>query len=164
MEKRPKKRNTKAIKRLAELLPGVLNSFGWYGIGRNEATADGNAGNEAVETEPDQESNQELEEEEFDEPEYYYDPADVQGQLYEAISTLIEEGVIPMFRDPKKPPTLSEILEALVGPQSELAERASYFEDLISGYEDKAHVDDLREAHSVLEEIIETLQEVLPKA
>jgi hypothetical protein len=168
MKKRPKKQNTKAIERLAGLLPDVLEAFGEYDIGLSKANAGENANPEADEAEPDEESNQELEqeeleEEEFEEPEYYYDPADVQGALYEAISTLVKEGVIKGFRNPKKPPTLARILEALFGPQSDLAERASYFEDLISGYEDRAHIDDLREARGVLDEIIEALQKVVPE-
>ncbi|HXM22644.1 MAG TPA: hypothetical protein VN948_15410 [Terriglobales bacterium] len=152
MRKRAKrKRNTKATNRLAELLADVLDSFGEYGIGmppEEEVAIAEDAGAEAAAEE----------QEEYDiEPEYYFDPADVQGALDEAISAIISEKLIEEFRNPKKPPTLAEMFDVLFGRNSELRQQAEYFEELISGYEDRAHVDDLKEAHGILESILEEI-------
>jgi hypothetical protein len=83
------------------------------------------------------------------------DPADVQGALAEAISTLINEGLLDQSAA-EKPPSLAAIFDKLE-IESELVERAGYFEDLISGYEDRAHVDDLREAYDILKSILEKI-------
>lgn len=169
MKKPAKQRkNKKAIKRIAELLrDNVLESFAWYGI---EASVGEESSSEPAKVEespstPEKQGeevqdDEEEYSEEYEEEEYYFDPADVQGALDEAISIFIAEQLVPEFSDPKKAPALSDIFAVLFGKQSELRKRAEYFEELISGYEDRAHIDDLREACSVLEEIVE---EIMPE-
>ena len=158
------KKNKKAIERLSELLGDVLESFESYGIESSipeEPTLPGFAAPVSP-PEPEEPQAEELHEEEaeeegydYEEPEYYFDPADVQGALDEAISTLIKEGLIPK---PKKSLSLTQIIVLLFGPGSELREQAESFEQLISGYEDKAHIDDLKEAFNTLKNIIRTIR------
>jgi hypothetical protein len=156
MKKTPRKRaNIKAIKRLRELLPDVLDSFGWYGIGTPSVTEPASG---APQPEPhDESAKDEEEDEEYEEPEYYVDPADVQGAVDEAVSTLINEGLIQEFKNPKEPPGLSDIFTVLFPRRSKLIEQAEYFEELISGYADQAHVDDLQEAYNILESILDEI-------
>ncbi len=157
---RKRKENKKAIEKIAELLgEGVIDSFGWYGITAAapriseiiEPTEQPAASDEDVADEND------ADEEEYEEPIYYYDPEDVQGALDEAISQLIEEQLVPQFTSPKKPPTLSDLFAVLFGEQSDLKKQAEYFEELISGYEDRAHIDDLKKAFNVLTDILDTI-------
>lgn len=158
-------KNSKAIKRIGELLPDVLGSFGWYGIGMEEVGAQGNALEHAEEKPPDKtehdnqnpdtENDQENLEE--DEPIEYYDPWDVKMAVDQAISQIIKEGLIKEFSDPKKAPKLSEMFAVLFGPKSEITQRIEYFEQLISGYDDEIHIDDLKEAYYVLESVVEEI-------
>jgi hypothetical protein len=160
-----RKKNSKAIRRVGELMQDVLDSFGWYGIGSSlaetssEETAE--EPKEAVEAEV---GGEEADDEEYVEPEYYFDPADVQGAVDEAISTLIKEGLVPEFSNPKNPPELAKIFAVLFGPKSEIREQIEYFEELISGYEDRAHIDDLKEAYGILESVVEKISPKKPKA
>jgi hypothetical protein len=163
MKKRPRRRkNSKAISRIAELLrEKVIDSFGWYGIAEpveesSQKVVNGEQGvtDDDESGEPDED---EFDEEEYEERQYYYDPSDVQGALFEAISTAIDEELIPGYEDPKHAPSLAEVFEVLLGRDSELREKAEYFEELISGYDDRAHIDDLREAYSVLVHIVDQL-------
>ncbi len=138
-----------------ELLREALDSFGWYGIGIAEPEPTTAAAHEPG---IDNAGHEEDEEEEYGP--VYFDPADVQGAVDEAISTLIKEKLVPGYKNPKKPPTLGEVFAVLFGSESELAKQAEHFEELISGYEDRAHVDDLREAYNILEGIVD---EIAPK-
>lgn len=166
-------KNTKAIRRVGELLQDVRDSFGWYGIGlSSEENADvkeaepenpADADVEEEEAEPENPADAEVDEEEEEEdeeyvaPQYYFDPTDVQVAVDEAISTLIDEGLIPEFSNPKKPPKLAAVFLVLFGPKTEITEQIEYFEELISGYEDRAHIDDLREAYNILESVVEKI-------
>jgi hypothetical protein len=165
-KKLKRKKDPAAIERLAELLRGVLDAFGWYGIGGSAveepaAHAPGlepEAEAQAEASKGDADEEEEEEEEEYGERQYYFDPEDVQGAVDEAISTLIKERLIEEFDNPKSAPALSEIFSVLFGENSGLREQAEYFEELISGYDDKAHVDDLKEAYSILESIVEEIE------
>ncbi len=153
-------KNPKAIRRVGELLQNVRDSFGWYGIGLSSAES---ADVKEAEPEPENPPDAEVDEEEEDEdeeyvaPQYYFDPTDVQVAVDEAISTLIDEGLIPEFSNPKKPPQLAAVFSVLFGPKTEITEQIEYFEELISGYEDRAHIDDLREAYNILESVVEKI-------
>lgn len=165
-------KNTKVIRRVGELLRDVLDSFGWYGI-ETAVVAKGTAAaairegsNNAALPEGEEQSGEENEneenaseenEEEYCEPQYYFDPTDVQIAVDEAISRIINEELIEEFTDPKDPPELADIFGVLFGESSEIKEQIVYFEDLISGYEDRAHIDDLKEAHSILESVVEKI-------
>src|SRR5712692_5984069 len=110
MKKRPRrKKNIKAIERLGELLRDVLDSFGWYGIG-SPVVAESYPEAPRPEDKNEKQIENEEDEEEHDEVQYYFDPADVQGALDEAISEFIKEGLVPEFTNPKEAPTLAEIL------------------------------------------------------
>jgi|HubBroStandDraft_1064217.scaffolds.fasta_scaffold215311_2 hypothetical protein len=106
---------------------------------------------------------EEDEEEDYEPPQYYFDPTDVQVAVDEAISQIINEELIQEFTDPKDPPELADIFAILFGENSEIKEQIEYFEELISGYEDRAHIDDLREAHRILETVIEKISFKIPK-
>jgi hypothetical protein len=170
-------RNTKVIRRVGELLRDVLDSFGWYGI--ETAAAEGPAvtavrevsnnialpegDGQADEENENEENAYEENEEEYYEPQYYFDPTDVQIAVDEAISRIINEDLIEEFTDPKDPPELADIFAVLFGENSEMKEQIVYFEDLISGYEDRAHIDDLKEAHSILESVVEKISFKTPQ-
>lgn len=142
------------------MLRDVLESFESYGT-VTPAVAEQPVEplqHDAAPVEDDHEPEEEDEyQEEYEEPKYYFDPTDIQGAVDQAISSLIKEELIPEFKTPKKPPTLTEVFTVLFGAENELTKQADYFEELISGYEDRAHVDDLREAYEVLESIIEAM-------
>lgn len=174
MEKRARrKKNTQAIRRLGELLRDAMDSYVWEDFVR---PAKPSSMSQATEPEADVGTNREQQgaeeghNEEHDEaddygddyvePEYYVDPADIQGTIDEATSSFVKEKLIKKFDDPKRPPTLADIFSDLFGSNSELKKQAEYFEELISGYEDRAHVDDLGEAYQVLEAIVD---EICPK-
>ena len=168
MEQRARrKKNTRAIRKLGELLRDVMESYVWEEVvpaATLAGTIDSagthgvearDEGQNAVERHDEKEHEEQPEEyEEYGEPEYYFDPADIQGAVDEAISSFIKEKLVKRFDDPKTPPTLGDVFSELFGENSELKEKAEYFEELISGYEDRAHVDDLREAYEVLRSIV----------
>ena len=154
------KKNTKAIRRLGELLPDVLDSFGWYGIGTPAVAEEAS---HASLSEGEDQTEDETGEEDYEEPQYFFDPADVQGAVDEAISRLIDEELMEEFSDPKEPPTLTEIVTVLFGEDSEIKKKIEYFEELISGYEERAHIDDLKEAYGILESVVEKISPKTPK-
>ncbi|MGA2336294.1 MAG: hypothetical protein ABSG08_13045 [Terriglobales bacterium] len=159
-KKTGRKRNPRAIERVCELLQDVLGAFDmWYGIGPPAVKKAASEITDSHQVEaPD---HAEEEDDEYGaEPEYYFDVTDIQGSLKEAITSIINEELIDEFKDPEEAPTLSDIFAVLFGPGSELAEQAEYFEELISGYEDRAHVDDLKEACNILVSIVD---EITPK-
>jgi hypothetical protein len=173
-------RNRKAIRQLAEELVNVLDSFGGYGIGltspsaaaepRSPSTAADNSGNRAhtatdveaakLEIEP-QESDEDYDYDEDyygDEDPFYVDPWDVKFAVDEVVSSVLKSGLIPEAADLDDAPSLTEIFAVLFGETHELTKKIEYFEDLISGYEDLAPKDDLREAYDVLERVLERLK------
>jgi hypothetical protein len=156
------KKNTKAIRRLGELLRDVLDSFGWYGIGIAVAEEAPNAARSDSESQTEEEIHEEeIDEEDSEEPQYFFDPTDVQVAVDEAISSLMKEELIEDFSNPKDPPTLTQIVGVLFGEDSETKKKIEYFEELISGYEERAHIDELKEAYGILESFVEKIS---PKA
>jgi hypothetical protein len=161
------KKNSKAIKRIAELLPTVLDSFGWYGIGiPEEAGAPRDAVARAEQELPDEQEHEDTENDETEndeengeeeEPIQFYDRTDVEMAVDEVISQIIKEGLIHEFSDPKKPPKLSEMFAVLFGPKSEITQGVEYFEQLIGGYDDEIYVDDLKEAYDILKSVVEEI-------
>jgi hypothetical protein len=157
-----KKKNIKAIKKLSELLPAVLDSFSWYGIGTSTTAKAGPEVTKAkLAAENETEEDDQEDEDQYGAVEYNFDPADVQGAVDEAISTLMTEGLIEEFTDSEDPPSLSDVFVVLFGEDSELTKQAEYFEELIDGYEDRAHTDDLSEAYNVLRSI---MNRIVPKS
>ncbi len=121
---------------------------------------------EAVEQERDDVEKQQADEEaeneeydEYDEAKYYFDLADVEYCVDVAITEIIKENLVPGYNNPQKPPTLSEIFQDLFGEDHKLTKLVEEFEEYISGYEDQVHIDDLREAHKVMSEIIKELED-----
>ncbi len=166
MKSKEKKQNRKAIKRLAELLVDVKDSFGWYGIGlsTDEAGEVEQPGAAQVEEDDNEEEEEDEEDDEEETPQYYFDPADVQVAVDEAISTLMKEGLLPEFSRAKNAPKLSDIFSVLFGDRSEINGEIRYFEKLIRGYRDEAHIDDLNEAYGTLQSIIEKISPKKAKA
>jgi hypothetical protein len=133
-----------AVKLLAAELAGVLDELAGYCMfGADE---------EDIEN---PESESEYDEDDDREPSSF-DPEDIQYALDGAISVLIDEEIIKVKKS--KAPTLSEVLELVLGPDSSLVGEAGYFEDMINGYEGSVHIDDLREAHRILSSIIDELK------
>lgn len=104
-------------------------------------------------------ADEEGEDEEYDETKYYFDLADVEYCVDVAITEIIKEKLVPGYDNPQKSPTLSKIFQILFGEKDALTKQADEFEELISGYEDNVHIDDLREAHKVMSEIIKELED-----
>lgn len=173
---KPKKIKPEVIERIVELLcEDVLNEFWWEGIGSEDDVQEHPTGTskeevsfpvkatkpaEADESEGvDEEQDDEGDDDQEDVEEYYIDVTTIQAALDQALSAIVKEKLLKEFNNPKQPPTLSDLCKVLFGRQSEFVERADYCEDLISGYEDRAHKDDLREAYNILVEIINALKQ-----
>jgi hypothetical protein len=176
-------RNKKAIRALAEALDDVLDAFGWYGIAVAEVvpTAEpqppspvtpsfpSSDGSDAIEAsfEHSEESEEDHHYENDDENDYeddyedpsYADPETIQTAVDEAISSLMKEGMLPQFEGAKQAPSLSGVFAVLFGEEHDLTKQVEYFEELINGYEDRASMDDLREAHEVLVEFSKRLDQ-----
>lgn len=102
---------------------------------------------------------EEAEDEAYDETKYYFDLADVEYCVDVAITEIIKENLVPGYDNPQKPPTLSEIFHILFGEEDSLTKQVDEFEELISGYEDHVHIDDLQQAYNVMSEIVKELKE-----
>lgn len=174
-----KKRNRQAIRKLLGELEDVLDAFGWHDIsggvsnehaavkpeaeeaGQTPVEAPGPGSMHPQDSVQSAASDQEEEEEEYldgdDSEEPFHDPWDIQSALDQAISNLLKDNLIPEFADAKKAPAFSEVAGVLFGKEHELTKQAEYFEELISGYEDRVSKEDLREAYSVLESMMEEL-------
>ena len=163
------KKSTQTIRRVGELLQNVLGSFGWYGIGldvaenSSDATVREGEDHADAENERDENGDEQNGEEDYEPAQYYFDPSDVQVAVDEAISAIIDEGLIEEFSNPKEPPELTDICAVLFGAESEITKQIEYFEDLISGYEDRAHIDDLKEAYGILASVVEKISSKAPK-
>jgi len=101
----------------------------------------------------------ETEPELYDEAKYYFDLADVEYCVDVAITEIIKERLVPGYDNPQRPPTLSEIFQVLFGEDHKLTKKVDEFEELVSGYEDHVHIDDLREAHNVMSEVVKELKD-----
>jgi hypothetical protein len=88
---------------------------------------------------------------------WYYDPWDVQTALDSAISNLIQSNLVPELANAKKAPSFSQVCAVLFGDAHEITKQAGYFEELIKGYEDQISKDDLREAYTTLESLMEDI-------
>lgn len=105
-----------------------------------------------------QQDDEEDEDEAYVETKYYFDLADVEYCVDVAITEIIKENLVPGYNNPQKPPTLSEMFQDLFGEDHRLTKQVEEFEEYISGYEDQVHIDDLREAHKLMSEIIKELE------
>lgn len=146
--KKQKVKNEAAVERLTEELAGVLNELAGYCM----LSADDE---EVISETESAEIDSEYDEDDDLDPSSF-DPEEIQYALDGAISVLIDEKIIKVKK--KKAPSLSEVLELVLGSDSSLVGEAGYFEDLINGYEGSVHIDDLREAHRTLSSIIEELK------
>ena len=97
--------------------------------------------------------------EEYDETKFYFDLADVEYCVDVTITEIVSRKLVAGYDDPRKPPTLSEIFQALFGEKDPLTKRVEEFEELISGYDDHVHIDDLQQADNVMREIVEELED-----
>jgi hypothetical protein len=88
---------------------------------------------------------------------WYYDPWDVQTALDSAMSNLVQSKLVPELADAKDAPSFSEVCGVLFGEGHEITKQAEYFEELIKGYEDQVSKDDLREAYTTLESLMEDI-------
>jgi hypothetical protein len=106
-----------------------------------------------------QQADEEAEDEAYDETKYYFDLADVEYCVDVAITEIIKEKLVPGYDNPQKPPTLSEIFQALFGEDHTLTKLIDEFEEYISGYDDHVHIDDLQQAFNVMSEIVKELED-----
>jgi hypothetical protein len=113
-------------------------------------------GHEDVDEEP---FDDEDEAEQYDETKFYFDLADVEYCVDVTITEIVREKLVAGYGDPQKPPTLSEIFQVLFGEEDPLTKQVQEFEELISGYDDHVHIDNLRQAHNEMSEIIEELED-----
>ena len=92
------------------------------------------------------------------ETKYYFDLADVEYCVDVTITEILNEKIVTGYGAPRKPPTLSEIFQKLFGEDDPLTRQVEDFEDLISGYDDHVHIDDLQQAYNVISEIVKELE------
>lgn len=102
---------------------------------------------------------EEDEDELLDEAQFYFDLADVEYCVDVTITEIVNEKLVPGYSDPLKPPTLSEVFETLFGEEDQLTKQVEEFEELISGYDDHVHIDDLEQAYNVMSEIVKELEQ-----
>jgi len=118
---------------------------------------------EAVEPEredvEEQQVDEEVEAELYDETKYYFDLADVEYCVDVTITEIVQEKLVPGYDNPQKPPTLSEMFQTLFGEEDNLTKQVDAFEELISGYEDHVHIDDLQQAYDVMSGIVKELKD-----
>jgi hypothetical protein len=174
---RKKRRVSKGkIRRVGEILEEFLIgnfesefSVGAALAGRREAEpvppVEGSPGEptEAVEPEredvEDQQVEEETEAELYAETKYYFDLADVEYFVDVTITEIVQEKLVPGYDNPKKPPSLSEMFGVLFGEEDNLTKQVDEFQELISGYEDHVHIDDLQQAYDVMSEIVKELKD-----
>ena len=105
-----------------------------------------------------EEIDEEAEAQLFDETKYYFELADVEYCVDVTITEILNEKLVG-YDDPRKPPTLSGIFQMLFSEEDSLTKQAEKFEELISGYDDHVHIDDLQQAHNVMTEIVKELED-----
>src|SRR5580692_5155324 len=79
----------------------------------------------------------------------------VEETVYEAISALLEEGIIQINGEDLE---MSAVLRQLLGSDSNLIEEAERFEQLINGYLGDIEWDDMEDAYYLLERIVSELK------
>src|SRR5579862_8477054 len=164
--RRKKRRTSKeTIRRVGEILEEFLigNLESEFPVGAPNAVepaiqVEGQPGGPAIEAaEPDHEV---VDEEQFDdETEFYFDLADVEYCVDVTITEIVSEKLVAGYDDPRKPPILSEIFQVLFGEDDSLTKQVEEFEELISGYDDHVHIDDLEQADKVMREIVKEIQD-----
>jgi|SRR5581483_1251985 len=172
--RRKKRRTSKeTIRRVGEILEEFLigNLESEFPVGSPDAVepaihVEGQPGEPAIEAaEPDQEdideeqSDEEAEDESYDETKFYFDLADVEYCVDVAITEIVNEKLVAGYDDPRKPPILSEIFHELFGEDDSLTKQVEEFEELISGYDDHVHIDDLQQADEVMREIVKEIED-----
>lgn len=89
---------------------------------------------------------------------------DIHTRISKAVSAAIKDKGVTVKTSVRKRlskgPRLGEFMEAMVG-DTELTERAEYFESLTNPYTDEIDDDDMAEAFEVMEEIVAGLDEIL---
>jgi len=107
----------------------------------------------------DQQVDQEPEAEPYDETKFYFDLADIEYFVDVTVTEIVQQKIVPGYDNPQKPPTLSEMFQTLFGEEDDLTKQVDEFEELISGYDDHVHIDDLRQAYNVMSEVVKELQD-----
>jgi hypothetical protein len=102
---------------------------------------------------------EEAEDAQYEETEFYFDLADVEYCVDVTITEIVSEKLVAGYDDPRKPPTLSEIFQVLFGEEDSLTKQVEEFEELISGYDDHVHIDDLQQADNVMREIVNEIED-----
>jgi hypothetical protein len=102
---------------------------------------------------------EEAEAEQYEETKFYYDLADVEYCVDVTITEIVSKKLVAGYDDPRKPPTLSEIFQELFGEEDSLTKLVEEFEELISGYDDHVHIDDLQQADNVMREIVKEIED-----
>ena len=176
MSLKKKRKNNEKIRRVGEILDEFLigNLESEFPVGGPSEESHGAAEREfpvGAPLEPrevveqqradveEQQADEGAEDEAYDDTQYYFDLADVEYCVDVAITEIIKENLIPGYDNPQKPPTLSEMFQILFGEEDNLTKQVDEFEELISGYEDHVHIDDLRQAYSVMSEIVKELKD-----
>jgi len=120
---------------------------------RKEKGAGGVAEEEGGEEDADEEDY----DDDYDYDPFFVNPEDIQFAVDRLVSELMRQDSIPELKVFSAAPSLAEVFGMLFGEESQVTEQIAYFEELISGYEDRASIEDLREARRTLAAIIETL-------
>lgn len=90
---------------------------------------------------------------------FLFDLADVEYCVDVTITEIVSKKLVAGYDDPRKPPTLSEIFQELFGEEDSLTKLVEEFEELISGYDDHVHIDDLQQADNVMREIVKEIED-----
>jgi hypothetical protein len=178
MNRKKRRTSKETIRRVGEIIEEFLigNFESEFSVGATlarlpgavepEVQVEGQPGEPAREAvEPEREDvdeeaiDEEAEAEQYDETKFYFDLADVEYCVDVTITEIISEKLVTGYDDPRKPPTLSEIFQMLFGEEDSLTKQVDEFEELISGYDDHVHIDDLQQAHNVMSEIVEELKD-----
>jgi hypothetical protein len=172
MSRKKKRASKQTIRRVGEILEEFLigNLESEFPVGTPGAVepaiqVEGQPGELAREAaEPDrdvdeEQLDEEAEEEHYDETKFYFDLADVEYCVDVTITEIVNEKLVAGYDDPQKPPILSEIFQVLFGKDDSLTKQVEEFEELISGYDDHVHIDDLQQADKVMREIVKEIED-----
>jgi hypothetical protein len=175
MNRRKRKTSKETIRRVGEILEEFLigNFESEFPVGgalaersivepTSSAGAPQGGGVEEAEAESEEVEEQQLDDEAdtemYDETKFYFDLADVEYNVDVTITQIVKERLVPGYDNPENSPTLSEIFQILFGEEDDLTKQVDEFEELISGYDDHVHIDDLQEAYNVMSEIVKEIK------
>ena len=95
----------------------------------------------------------------YDETKFYFELADVEYYVDVTITEILNEKLVAGYDGGQNTPSLSEVFQTLFGKEDSLTKQVENFEELISGYIDHVHIDDLQQAYDVMSEIVKELED-----